>query len=115
MSGRKTPIPVDAQRTAISRFCNGGTVEYRGKKRRVIVELNTNAGTATVRLEGCRLRKVYNLVDLVTFKPHAPQLSIALDLPDFDIPKNARRRTAPVAPVVDNSAPRDVQENLPLL
>ncbi len=65
----------------ISRIFPGATVIYRGKARHVIAELNTEAGTIIVRLDGCRRRKTYTVTDLWTFKPTTPQLSLQLEFP----------------------------------
>jgi hypothetical protein len=86
---KKPLIARSAKCTKIARIFDGGRVEYRGKLRRVIAELNTSAGTITFRLEGCATRKVYNAVDLATFKPATPQLALQLE---FDT------TPAPVAP-----------------
>ena len=51
-------------------------VNYRGKDRNVIVELDRERGLISLRLKGCKTRRVYSVSDL--YQPASPQLSFPL-------------------------------------
>ena len=52
------------------------TVHHRGKKRRVIVEINHEDGTINIRLAGCKLRRRYHAADL--WLVGIPQMALPL-------------------------------------
>ena len=52
------------------------TVDYRGHKRPIIVEIDKETGLIAVRLKRCSTRRHYNAKDL--FQPVPPQLSLPL-------------------------------------
>lgn len=57
------------KRRRISRTMESVTVEYRGKHRPVIVEIDLDAGTIATRLADCSQRKTYSVKDLHCWGP----------------------------------------------
>jgi len=51
-------------------------VNYRGKDRNIVVELDREKGLVAIRLQGCKTRRTYAVADL--WNPVSPQLSLPL-------------------------------------
>lgn len=51
-------------------------IHYRAKDRAIVIEIDRAAGTLSVRLHGCRKRRVYSAADL--WITSTPQLSLPL-------------------------------------
>jgi len=52
------------------------TVAHRGQPRSVVLEVDTSRGQLSIRLTGCRTRRIYNIKDLWNWK--VPQLQLPL-------------------------------------
>ncbi len=63
------------KRTKVRRILRTSTVNYRGKLRLIVAEIDTTTGTLSVRPHGCRKSKIYALADLFAW---GPQLQLNL-------------------------------------
>lgn len=52
------------------------TVAHRGTDRPVVLELDSTRGQLSIRLTGCRIRRIYSIKDLWNWK--VPQLQLPL-------------------------------------
>ena len=66
---------MSSPRMQISRWTRA-KVHYLGKDRNVVVELDRERGLISLRLSGCKTRRVYSVADL--YQPVSPQLSFPL-------------------------------------
>lgn len=64
-----------SKRNKISRSTRA-KINYRGKDRNVIVEIDREKGLVALRLKGCKTRRIYAVADL--YQPASPQLSFNL-------------------------------------
>lgn len=75
-ASNQQPPPRQPRRTwRVSRRLDAVQVQHRGRKRALVVELDTRAGTLCVRLQGCRKRRKYLVADL-----YQPGQQMALSL-----------------------------------
>ena len=70
------------------------TVAHRGHDRSVVLEVDTSRGQLSIRLTGCRTRRIYSIKDLWSWK--VPQLQLPL-------------RESPLKPS-EIASPEEVQE-----